>query len=69
MAPHHGSSSKGAARRHEAVPRSARQARLKKDHAGSSGAHHVQEMLVLLPMGTVEHGTRKHFVVGEVQSA
>jgi hypothetical protein len=33
----------------------------------SSAAHPVQSTLVLLPVGTIYHGTPKHYSVGEVQ--
>src|SRR5258706_15358003 len=34
---------------------------------GSSGAHHVQSTLLLLPAGTIYCGTPKHHSVGKVQ--
>jgi hypothetical protein len=40
-----------------------------KINSGSSAAHHVQSTLVLLPTGTIDRGTRKHYLVGEVQRA
>ena len=32
-------------------------------------AHHVQDRLVLFPVGTIYQGTRKHYLIGEVLSA
>ena len=34
---------------------------------GSSAAHHVQDTLVLLPARTIYCGTRKHYLIGEVE--
>src|SRR5215831_6974724 len=36
-------------------------------NSGSSGAHLVQAALLLLPVGTTDHGTGKQYWVGKVQ--
>jgi len=35
---------------------------------GFANEHHVQSTLVLLPVGTVYHGTGKHYFVGYVHT-
>ncbi len=38
-----------------------------RENSGSSGAHLVQETVLLLPVGTIYHGTGKQYWVGKVQ--
>ena len=37
--------------------------------AVSSGAHLVQDALLLLPVGTTNHGTSKQYVIGKVHAS
>jgi len=76
MAPHHpsrellkglpGPKSQEALR---GVDCSARRARRSKHNPGSRAAHHVQRTGVLFPAGPIYCGTRKHYLIGEVQDA